>query len=210
MYRLTKHGNPAHRKADKRSKDNNFHIPFPPLICILHRTINNLMRIFFSFFFLGILISCGNNANDKSIDDSTRIRQLPVDSNDVDIVELSKEDLYTWKVNSDEKTIRKNQKLGDDVLSVDTLIIGLNEMNSNVQLEKIKQSNDTLYMQIKNANFLTEQMGSAGSEAYIAQAVLNLTSANGVKYVKIDFEPGSHAMPDVWSKENFKEYNEVQ
>ncbi|RYF84325.1 MAG: hypothetical protein EON98_09525 [Chitinophagaceae bacterium] len=83
-------------------------------------------------------------------------------------------------------------------------------MYPNIRLEKVKQSNDTLYTQIKNANYLTEQMGSAGSEQYIAQAVLNLTSAPGVKYVRIDFEVGSHAMPDVWSKENFKDFKEVE
>lgn len=168
------------------------------------------MRILFSILLLALISSCSNNANEKAADDSTRIREIPVDSNDVDIAELSKEDFYIWKVNSEEKTISKNPKLGDDVLSVDTLIIGLNEMHPKVKLKKIKQSNDTLYTQIKNADFLTEQMGSAGSEAYIAQAVLNLTSAAGVNYVKIDFEMGSHAMPGAWSRKNFTEYKEVQ
>ncbi|HUC82265.1 MAG TPA: hypothetical protein VMR70_15275, partial [Flavisolibacter sp.] len=115
-----------------------------------------------------------------------------------------------WKVDADQKTIRQNPKLVQPVLSVDTLIAGLNEMYPKVKLEKVKQSNDTLYTQIKEADVLTEQMGSAGSEQYIAQAVLNLTSAKGVKFVRIDFEMGSHAMPDTWSKENFKGYKVVQ
>ena len=168
------------------------------------------MRIFFSVLFLGILFSCSNNADNKTADDSTRLREIPVDSGDVEIEELTKEDFYVWKVDNEEKTIRKNPKLGDDVLGVDTLIIGLNELYPRVQLEKVKLSNDTLYTRIKNADFLTEQMGSSGSEQYIAQAVLNLTSANGVKYVRIDFEMGSHAMPGVWSKEDFKDYKEMQ
>ena len=168
------------------------------------------MRIIFSILVFCVVFSCSNNANDKAVNDSTRLREIPIDSSEADIVELTKEDFYTWKVNNDEKTIRKNPKLGDDVLSVDTLIIGLNEMYPKVRLEKVKQSNDTLYTHIQDADFLTEKMGSSGSEQYIAQAVLNLTSAKGVKFVKIDFEMGSHAMPDTWSRESFKDYKEVQ
>ena len=168
------------------------------------------MRIFFAVLILALLFSCSNNADNKTEDDSTRIREIPVDSTEADIEELSKEDYYIWKVDNEEKTIRKNPKLGDDVLGVDTLIIGLNEMYPKIKLEKVKQSNDTLYTQIKEADYLTEQMGSAGSEAYLAQAVLNLTAAPGVNYVRIDFEMGSHAMPDVWSKQSFKNYKTVE
>ena len=166
------------------------------------------MRIFI-ILCLFVLSACNNSADQESKKDSAHLL-YPVDSNDVDIVELGKEDFYNWKVDNEEKTVQKNPKLGDDVLGVDTLIIGLNELYPRVQLEKVKLSNDTLYTRIKNADFLTEQMGSSGSEQYIAQAVLNLTSANGVKYVRIDFEMGSHAMPGVWSKEDFKDYKEMQ
>ena len=168
------------------------------------------MRIIFSILFITMLASCTNNANNKTENDSTRIREIPADSTEVSIEELDEEDFYVWKVDAEGKTIRKNPKLSDASLGVDTLIIGLNEMYPNVKLEKVKLSHDTLYTQIKNSDYLTERMGSAGPEAYIAQAVLNLTTAQGVKFVRIDFEMGSHAMRDTWSKENFKDYKPVQ
>lgn len=168
------------------------------------------MRVLFSILLLTAIFSCSNNADKSAEGDSTRLRELPVDSTDVTINELTKEDFYVWRVDSEEKTIRKNPKLEEASLGVDTLLIGLNEMYPKVKLEKIKHSNDTLYTQIKEADVLTEQMGSAGSEAYLAHAVLNLTAAKGVKFVRIDFEMGSHAMPDVWSKESFKHYKLVQ
>ena len=168
------------------------------------------MRITFSLLLLTLLLACNNNADNKSDGDSTRLREIPVDSSEADVDELTPDDFYVWKVDSEEKTIRQNPKLAEPVLSVDTLIAGLNEMYPKVKLEKVKQSNDTLYTQIKEADVLTERMGSAGSEQYIAQAVLNLTSAKGVKFVRIDFEMGSHAMPDVWSKESFKGYKVIQ
>ena len=168
------------------------------------------MRIILTILLLGFLVSCNNSADKNDTDDSTRLRDLPVDSSEADVEELSPEDFYVWKVDSDGKTMRQNPKPAAAALGVDTLIAGLNEMYPKVKLEKVKQSNDTLYTQIKEADVLTEQMGSAGSEQYIAQAILNLTSAKGIKYVRIDFEEGSHAMPDVWSKENFKDYKVVQ
>ena len=168
------------------------------------------MRIFFSFLLLAFIFSCSNSANDKAVNDSARIQELPADSNEADIVELGKEDFYVWEVDNDKKIIKRNPLITDQYLNADTLIIGLNEMFPKVKLEKLKQSNDTLYTQIKDATFLTEQMGSSGAEFYIAQAILNLTSVKGVKYVSIDFEMGSHASPDVWSRENFKDYKEVQ
>jgi len=167
------------------------------------------MRVIILLFLL-TLCACNNNANNKAVNDSTNILELPADSSEADIIELGKEDFYVWQVDNDKKTIAKNPRITEQYLNADTLIIGLNKMFSTIKLEKIKQSNDTLYTQIKDATFLTEQMGSSGSELYIAQAVLNLTSIKGINYVKIDFEEGSHASPDTWSKESFKDYKEVQ
>lgn len=168
------------------------------------------MRTIALIILVTVFVSCNNSADKNDSGDSTRLRDIPVDSSEADVEELSKEEFYVWQVDSDGKTIRQNPKLTEAVLGVDSLITGLNTMYPNVQLEKVKQSNDTLYTQIKQADYLTEQMGSAGSEQYIAQAVLNLTSAKGVKYVRIDFEEGSHAMPDVWSKESFKDYKIIR
>src|SRR5215218_1824135 len=167
------------------------------------------MRIFFSILLLASFFSCNNNSNNTTVNDSTDIVELPDDSSEADIIELGKEDFYVWKVDNDKKTIKRNPLITTPYLNTDTLIIGLNEMYPQIKLEKLKQSNDTLYTQIKDADYLTEQMGSAGSEAYFAQAVLNLTAAKGINFVRIDFEMGSHAMPDVWGKNSFKDYKVV-
>src|SRR5215204_99200 len=168
------------------------------------------MRILFVIPCLLFIFSCSNSGNDKTANDSAHGGELPDDSSEADIIELGKEDFYVWKVDNDKKTIKRNPLITTPYLNTDTLIIGLNEMFPKIKLEKLKQSNDTLYTQIKDASFLTEQMGSSGAEFYIAQAVLNLTSVKGVKYVGVDFEMGSHASPDVWSRENFKDYKEIQ
>ena len=90
------------------------------------------------------------------------------------------------------------------------LIKGLNQSYPKIQLDKIKISNDTLYTEIKDSYYLGESIGSYGANAYIADAVINLTSIQNIRYVKIDFEDGSHISPGTWSKEEFENYTETK
>ena len=89
---------------------------------------------------------------------------------------------------------------------MDSIIKGLNELYPKIQLEKIKVSGDTLYTKIKDSYYLGESMGSYGANAYIADAVINLTSMKNINHVRFDFEDGSHISPGTWSREQFKEY----
>ena len=117
--------------------------------------------------------------------------------------------LYIWVVDFDKKTKTKNPYLKTQYQHVDSIIKGLNESNPGIKLEKLKISADTLYTEINNSEYLGEQMGSSGAEAYFAEAIINLTSIKGIKYVKIDFQERSHASPDVWSRGDFKDYKEI-
>lgn len=116
-------------------------------------------------------------------------------------------ELYVWRATADYEK-KKNPALAAPSLPVDSLIKGLNEYYENVFLEKVKQGGDTLYTVIRESEHLTQRMGSTGSEIYVADVVLNLTSVPGIKYVKIDFKEGDHAQPGVWTAANFKSYKE--
>lgn len=166
------------------------------------------MKVLLSFFLLLLLVSCSNN--DSSTTDTTT---LPRDSEETELQpsELAdKSEFYIWKVDNDQQTISQNPEMHPEYYSVDTLIMGLNERYPHIVLEKLRMGHDTLYTAIKDAQYLTEQMGSTGSEQYIAAAVINLTSVPGVNYVRMDFEEGSHAQPDVWSRQAFSNYKEVK
>ena len=117
--------------------------------------------------------------------------------------------LYIWAVDFDKKTKAKNPYLKNQYQHIDSIIKGLNESNPGIKLEKLKISSDTLYTEINDSEYLGEQMGSSGAEAYFAEAIINLTSIKGIKYVKIDFHGRSHASPDVWSRDDFKGYKET-
>lgn len=159
---------------------------------------------------LALVFSCSNESNtDAALSDSAASGasfQSP------ELVEqaqkLRREQYYIWQVDADKKIKVKNPQAQTAFFNVDTLITGLNEMFPQIRLEKRRLSNDTLYTAIEDASFLTERSGSLGAEQYIAQAVINLTAVEGIRYVQIDFAEGSHAAPDVFSREQFAAYTE--
>ena len=168
------------------------------------------MKYSLLFFLLAATISCTNSANDNSSADSAGIEASELRPTELTAQEqqMKREQYYIWEVDADKKTITKNPQLQPEFFDVDTLIAGLNEMYPEIALENKGRRNDTLYTEIKNAEYLTNRMGSMGAEQYIAQAVINLTSVEGIKYVRIDFPEGNHASPDVWSREQFSAYQE--
>ena len=117
--------------------------------------------------------------------------------------------LYVWKSAYD-YTKTKNPEMGNDVLNADSLIKGLNELNENILLQKIKISGDTIYTEVKDSKYLTEGMGTTGAEIYLADVVLNLTELPGIKYVNISLQEGSHMQPGTWSRDNFNKYKTIK
>ena len=171
------------------------------------------MKYFILLLFPLLLLSCANDASRSSEGaDSAAIPEDDLRGTGMAEQErrLRREQYFIWDVDADKKTISKNPHLKAEFFNVDTLIEGLNEKYPEIVLEKRRISNDTLYAEIKNAEYLTNQMGSLGSEQYIAQAVINLTAIEGIRYVRIDFAEGSHAAPDTWSREQFAHYKEQE
>lgn len=116
------------------------------------------------------------------------------------------EGYYVWKVDAVKKTIRRNPALRLHVADIDSIIHGLNQQYPEIQLSKIAIQHDTLVLFIKDALYFTNQMGSSGPAQYLAQAVINLTSVPGIKYVHIDLKEGEHAGPGTWSRKDFPGY----
>ena len=117
---------------------------------------------------------------------------------------------YVWLVDFDNKTKRRNPKFKIEYLNVDTLIKGLNELYPNIKLDKVKICGDTLISKILDSEYLGERMGTNGAALYLADVIINLTSVDKIKYVKIDFGEGSHATPGIWSSKDFNDYKEIR
>jgi|CXWL01.1.fsa_nt_gi hypothetical protein len=146
--------------------------------------MKNYMLIFSVCF---LFAACGNNKTDEPGDDET---------------------VYSWEATLNDSTGRlemtKVENAGTGSLSPADVVTYLNTTNSNIILELVKTSGDTIYLKIPNAAYLTQQTGSTGSTMYLAEVVYNLTEIPGIRYVTLDFIEGDHASPGTFNRDSFK------
>jgi hypothetical protein len=106
-----------------------------------------------------------------------------------------------WEVDYFGKTMRKDSLANWGQLNADSIISGLNQRNENIKLEKIRQTGDTLFLRIKDAEFLNTEMGTSGAQQYFCDVILNLTEVKGINFVYFDFIEGDHASPGLYGKD---------
>jgi hypothetical protein len=151
------------------------------------------MKKFYTLIITGALItSCGNN----------NAGQPEADNDSASTIN------YTWQASLNDSSgkleMKKVEAAGLDSLSPASVIEFINKSDSSVHMDLVKIANDTVYIKIPEATFLTQQMGSTGSSMYMAGVVYNLTELPGIKYVNFDFEEGDHAAPGTFNRDSFK------
>lgn len=148
--------------------------------------------LLFTIFFI---YSCGNNSN----------KEQAVENDTTDIAK----NIYHWEATLNDTSglleIKKMEAVGPDSLSPAAVVDFINKDNTNIHLQLVKTSNDTVYLKIADAAPLTQQMGSTGPTIYMAEVVYNLTTIPGISYVTFDFEEGDHAAPGTFNRESYKD-----
>lgn len=114
----------------------------------------------------------------------------------------------TWRTDFDTITNREFLSRGHLLDSIsaspEQFIKILNMRPAKCKIELIGVFGDTVKISIKNAAYLSEQMGSLGAECFMAETVFTLTEIDYVRYVKIEMDTGSHAGPGVFSRVDFE------
>lgn len=162
---------------------------------------------------LSIVFASCSNRNSSEVqhaakDTTLQTSPVKVDSTKTITVDTNCLKFIVWYIDFYKKKKIKNQHLQSGWLNADSLISGLNASHPQIKLDKVKSSGDTLYTKIDDSEYLGERIGSDGANAYIADVVINLTSLKNIRYVKIDFEDGSHISHGTWSAADFKMYKE--
>lgn len=162
-----------------------------------------------------LFFACKDSSNEIKLVDNDSTRKLfnkdsSLKSFDADTSKSAGTIQYAWLVDFENKTKKRNPKFKSEYLNVDSLINVVNRLYPNIKLEQVKVSGDTLFTKIMDSKYLGERMGTSGAALYIAELIINLTSVDKIKYVKIDFEEGSHATPGIWSANDFNDYKEIR
>jgi hypothetical protein len=100
--------------------------------------------------------------------------------------------------------LHKAWPIGKDSVSVDGLIALMNGRYPQIRLSRMAVSGDTLFVRIDQEKHLTQELGSTGADAYMAEATYNLTSCPGIRVVHFRFKRGEHATPGSYTREEFR------
>jgi hypothetical protein len=114
--------------------------------------------------------------------------------------------ILVWETNSDSMIMKKDSTIPDSAITITRIINGLNQKYPEVHINFLNQSNDTAYTEVLDAEYLGEQMGSAGATDWFADAVINLTSVVGVNYVSFKMDTHSHASSAVIGRIKYSDW----
>lgn len=155
--------------------------------------------------FAFLITSCRNDG--KTPDVSGTENADSTNQNAGKAVELHELTAPPYTVEIDETTqqlrIVKNHEVEGD-LEIDEVIASLNAKYPGIQLALKSPVQQTTEVEIADASQLTQQMGTAGAETFLAEATFSLTEIPGVEAVKFIFEDGDHARPGIYTRKSFK------
>ena len=127
-----------------------------------------------------------------------------------DPVLLIDDSILVWETNSDSMIMKRDSTIPDSAINITRIINGLNQKYPEVHINFLTQSNDTIYTEVPDAEYLGEQMGSAGATDWFADAVINLTSVAGINYVSFKMDTHSHAASAVIGREKYSGWKKEQ
>lgn len=165
------------------------------------------IKIVLILFMAYAVIGCNSN-NDKKAEGKNEVNPDTVSISDhgTDSAMTIINHSIIWTVKNDsgkEKLIPPNDiKL--DTLSSQHLVQLINENFPDIHLDLVRVSHDTMYVKIPDSKKLTQGMGDTGAENYLASATYTLTELKNIKFVNIAMEPGDHAEPGVYTRDEFK------
>ena len=157
---------------------------------------------YFFIVLITIIISCNTKKSeeeDSNID--TAVKVIAADT-----ANLKTDSHYFWSSELDPKkglVMIRTLPISTDLLISAKLIQMINDVYPEIQLQFIKISNDSIFVKINKSGYLTQQMGSSGAEAYLAEVTYNLTELNGINCVDIRFKAGDHASPGTYTRTDF-------
>lgn len=113
--------------------------------------------------------------------------------------------LGIFNKDSERLEAEKNADFDQALLTVDALTHALRANYPEIKLEVDRVSNDTLFVQIADASYLTQQMGSSGAQTYIMEATYAYTELPDIEVVHFNFAEGDHAIPGDYTRESVSE-----
>ena len=123
---------------------------------------------------------------------------------DTTIKTVFKDNVSIWVYDFETKSPVKNREIKEDTLTPKQMVKFINSISpEEIHLDFVKVSHDTIYVKIKESTYLTQSIGTTGTDEYISTTTYTLTELKNIKYVNYDFIIGDHVMPGTYSRKDF-------
>lgn len=150
--------------------------------------------IFIVFIFLNIaFVSC---TSDRKVKDQVKNIKNPEIINDIPFTAVL--DSVSQKY-----TLKKSPLIDDFDLDSTNVLEAINRKYPENTLVWKSQKNDTAYVSIPDATYLTQQSGTLGAQVFLAECTYSITEIPGISVVNFDFKIGDHATPGFYKREDF-------
>lgn len=167
----------------------------------------NKLRIKLFLIICSVLILLNGCMNDSSENKNEVIDTLSTQSNKIENTSTQ----LPYEVNYNEETGRfsivENPETETASLNREVLINVLKNKYPEIDLHVGDKRNDTLDVLIDDASYLTQNIGTAGANAYIAEATFAFTALDSIKTVNFIFEAGDHASPGTYQRSDFDDFH---
>jgi len=160
-------------------------------------------RYFFSAVVLATMfIACNqNNKQSENEKDSSKVMHYSLKDKPAQIADVP------WAAeldsNSQKISMQKSDLVKNEDLDINNVAEAINRKYPEIHITSQNQSNDTVYLKIPNATYLTQQSGNMGSEIFMAETTYSFTEIPGVRFVNFNFKVGDHATPGTFKREDF-------
>ncbi len=161
----------------------------------------HIKREFYWIMAVVFLISCQSEPS-KTGEETTPV---------VDTKVLAKKLVLPWNVVINDSThfmeIRKDPASDMTNLGPKDVIDALNLKHPQIKLAWVKQTGSKAFIKIIDASYLTQQSGTLGAQAYLAEVTYSLTELQGIAAVDFSFDEGDHAIPGTYTRDDFADFN---
>jgi hypothetical protein len=103
--------------------------------------------------------------------------------------------------------MKKNPAARPENLTGQDIIDALNLKYPQIRIDSFSVEGNKAIVSIQNSTYLTQEMGTAGARAYLAEATYSLTEIDDIKAVDFRFKAGDHAMPGILTRRSFENFN---
>lgn len=101
-------------------------------------------------------------------------------------------------------TMQQTSGVHDEDLNLNNVAESLNRKYPDILISEPTQKGDTVFVKIKDANYLTQGAGTMGAEIYMAECTYSFTQISDVAFVNFDFAIGDHAAPGTYKRSDFE------